>query len=339
MGIASSVLLALHLVCMNVVAAGPLVAAWLDRKASYGDKESQSAIRRLMALCCVLIPVGAVLGLGMGWLYWSDAYHEIVSRFGYRIRWGIIEFAFSAALIVLYTGWIWVRPRAGTGAWSVRTLLAVATSTNLLYHFPPLFSLMASAAAGDLSLEQDVDSATFRRLLMHGEVLALSTHFAIASFAVTGVALALLASGRWNALATNARIAVWGARMALVSTLCQLPAGIWLLMRIPASEQRRLLGGDIVAATLFVSALMGTFWLLHQLAAVAFGDTSRGTIRRATMALFLVVLLMTGTLQRGQRYATKMKPMAREQQDEKVVQFAVRASRAPEQPRRPHHEL
>jgi hypothetical protein len=129
----------------------------------------------------------------------------------------------------------------------------------------------------------------------------LTVHFAIASFAVTGVVLAVLGRAS-NERPTSGRVAILGGRLALISTLCQIPAGVWLMTQIPGSDQRRLLGEDVITASLFVTALLATFWLLHLFAAIAFGDTSAKTVWRAAAMLLAVVLLMTGTLQRGQRH-------------------------------------
>lgn len=297
--VAASIVLAIHLLCMNVLAAGPLLCAWLDRKSANQDQDYQAAVRFLAVASFLLAIVGALLGLSLGWLLWNDSYRDMLRQFHHRITWGIAEFLFSAVLIGIYTAWVWIRPAAQRGVWIGRSSIAVIASLNLLYHFPPLFSMMAGVATGEFQVRQGVDSATFRHLLVEGEVLALTMHFTLASFAVASMVLVVFGAGLIKSTATSRPGAICGARTALVTTVAQIPVGIWLLMQLPTGVQSQLLGADPLSATLLVSGLMATFWLMHQLAAVAFGDVSAPAVRRATAAMIIVVLLMTGVLRRG----------------------------------------
>lgn len=297
----SGIVLALHLVCMNVAAAGPLLCVWLDYRGARSDGDSQAAARYLANTCLNLLLVGGLLGMAQGWLHWNAAYRELLSRFAPRITWGIVEFGFSAVLLAAYAGWMTLRPVVGRPVYVARTMLAVLAATNLLYHFPPLFSMLAGAAAGQLEIGHVVNSAEFRRLLGRGDVLALAVHFIIASFAVSGTLLLAFGAGLvGRPAADRPRIAIGGGRIALVTTLLQLPVGVWLIVQLPANAQRRMMGEDPWSAALLIAALLTSFWLLHQLAAAAFGEVSRASARRTIVAMSTVVLLMAGVLQRAQ---------------------------------------
>jgi hypothetical protein len=312
--VVSTVVLALHLLCMNVATAGPVLAVWLDRKSAQADRPAQSAVQFLAWASCAAMLAGGALGVLLGWIHWNDGYRSLLAQFSARITWGIVEFLFSAALLAVYAAWVAARPAAGAAVWIARTLVVLLATTNLLYHFPPLFAMLASASAGQTPIHGAVNSAAFRRLLFEGDVVALTVHFTIASFAVAGMALAARDADRVEPAADDRpggpraerasyldepRIPRWGARVALAATLAQIPAGLWLLVQLPASGQRRLMGGDALSAALFTFALLVTFWLMHLLAAISFGDTSRTSVRRAALAMIAVVVLMSATLQRA----------------------------------------
>jgi hypothetical protein len=258
---------------------------------------------------------GALFGLAIGWLRWDAEYSSVLQRFSARIQWGIAEFAFSVLLMGGYAAWLSARPRTtAIGRWT-RSFLSLMATTNLLYHFPPLFALIAQAVAGRID-RVTVDSATFRRLISEGEVLALTAHFALASVAVSGVALIAFAwrqqAGGQPAVGSTGGltpprspgdddshlVAVWGGRIALGSSLLQIPVGVWLLLASPAASQQRLLGGDLAASALLVVSLVATLSLLHLLAAIACGDTSRRGLLRTIQVMAVVILMMSGVLQR-----------------------------------------
>ena len=86
--------------------------------------------------------------------------------------------------------------------------------------------------------------------------------------------------------------------MALAATVIQIPIGLWMIAQLPAGAQQQLLGGDLVSATLLIGAVCNVFWLLHLQAGVALGDLSSRTTRFNVLATVLVVVLMSGVLQR-----------------------------------------
>ncbi|MGE0758619.1 MAG: hypothetical protein AB7F89_05800 [Pirellulaceae bacterium] len=307
LGVVSSLILALHLLCMNLASAAPVLAVWLDRpRKSRIDTlpDIRGAVSYLAQLAIGGLSGGALLGLLLGCFRWSDPYHAVLSQFTPRIYWGVWELLFSAVLLFVYAAWVRSRPQASRAGWLLRSLVALIATTNLLYHFPPLFSMIAGVAAGHLRLDSAIDSTAFRRLLADGAVLSVSVHFAVASFAVAGTALLLRTRATGDDARATASAGVWGGRVALAATLLQIPVGLWMVVALAPSVQQRLMGNDPVAASLLIAAVLAMFWLLHVLAAAAFGDTSATTRRQAFLALVTVVVLMVGVLER-----TKVVPL------------------------------
>jgi hypothetical protein len=235
----------------------------------------------------------------VAWLEWTPGFwRELRELLPSRVYWGIWELGFSAALLAVQAAW-WTFFRGGTGARAGRSLIALLTATNLMYHFPPMFVVAAMLSAGEAAALGVIDDASFPRLIWQGEVAALTVHFWLASFAVAGVILALFALRRGPENGPPhqqpARVAVWGGALALVPTVLQIPVGLWIVVQLTPLRQNRLLG-DWAGMTLFGVAVLFALWLMHQLAALAIGDTQRRTILRAAILMATVVALMTAAL-------------------------------------------
>lgn len=290
--------LAPHLVCMNVASAGPLLCVLLDTWGGRHARDLQDAAQFVARAAVFMALGGLVLGMALGWLHWDAGYREAVHRFASRVQWGIVEFLFSMVLMAGYAIWLAARPQAGSAAKCVRSLVALIASTNLLYHFPPLFAILAGTVNGSFEIPAVVTSAEFRQLLVRGDIVAVSIHFALASIAVTGVLLIVYANRHRADEPGGGRVSMWGARAALLATLLQIPVGLWLLMQLPANIQRELLGGDLPASLMLLTSVLASIWLLHLLASVALGEGSSQAARRIAVVMLGVVVLMTGVLQR-----------------------------------------
>jgi hypothetical protein len=192
------------------------------------------------------------------------------------------------------------RPR---GRWWHR-LLAILASTNVLYHFPPLFTMLALMSTRPELAEAALDRSLYLSLFTDAETLARVTHHWLASITTAGVALLLLASRCRPRTQPDAhtesidRPATFAARVALLATALQLPAGIWLLLASPAKAQSQLLGGDMATTALFATAIFAMVLLLQSLATAAFGDNSRSTAIRTAALLLAVLLMMSFVLHR-----------------------------------------
>ena len=296
--ILSSIVLALHLMCMNIASAGPLVCVWLDWRSGRGDETARRAAKFLAWKSLVLLVVGGVFGLLVAAFFWNDDYHDLMHVFMYKIEWGAWELLFSLVIMSVYAALITRGAPSSLAGKLGRASLALLTGTNLLYHFPVLFIVISEVAGGYLEVPEKVDAAIFRSLMTESSVLARSVHFWLASFAVTGVSL--ISYGKWllrekEQQEAASQIAIWGARIALVPTVLQILVGVWVVSVLPPLMQQRLMGRDFVVASAFGLSIIGALWLMHQLSAVAFGDTKPRSLKMAIHLMYTVVILMTIT--------------------------------------------
>ncbi|MFO0820442.1 MAG: hypothetical protein U1A77_21025 [Pirellulales bacterium] len=307
MSVSIFILLALHLLCVNLASVSPLVGVWLE----WMDARGNAAARRLAPLLAwhgvISLVIGVCLGASMGWLLWNDRYREAVLQLGSRLHNGGAELVFSLALMIWHAWWC-SRPNSPSrrGRWG-RATLAMLAGTNLVYHFPVLMVILARLATGEDPTTDVLNSAAFRQRLIDPTVLARCVHFWLASVAVTGVWL-LAISWRWqgrladdqsegpNRLAEAHHVARWGARLALIPTLLQIPSGIWLLSTVSPLAQSRLLGGDLTATLAFGGSVLMALGFMHRLAAIGMGETSRPQLAQAIGLLVAIVTLMTYVL-------------------------------------------
>jgi len=279
-----------------------LVSAWLDWRGTEQKDLAYRAARFLSAQALVLLFIGAALGLMMAGLLWSDDYHRLMHAFMYKIKWAGWELLFSVALMGLHTLLLWRGPAMGTASRLCRAGVAMLAATNLLYHFPTLLLVISEMNAGYLPQPEAVDAKLFVGFMTEPSVLARSLHFLLASFAVTGVALVAYGARLKHVEAMKddgGRVATWGARLALVPTLIQIGAGIWVTTVLPTSMQQRLLGEDAMATMLFAGSIAAALYLMQQLTIVAMGDTSLAQLKRTVWLMFAVVLVMTVTARRS----------------------------------------
>jgi len=292
-------LLVAHLLCVNAASGGPLLGAWLDWRGKKDDAAAGAAVFLARASLAGFF-AGAVLGLLIGWLKWDADYRALwLGPLSYKLTGAIIEALFS--LVLMLGWWLWLpgKPGGRTLAVMARGLLAALAATNLLYHFPLLFSVAARLKADGQTTGPTIGGAAFRRLL-DAEAFALMTHVSLASVAMAGVLLIGLAL-RWQRHGETGKpeaeeaiaIGRTGARWALVSSLLQLPVGLWLLMALRPGAQSLLLGESTAGVLLFVASLIAALWLLNDLAHLALGDFTRRLALRAMIAMVLTVVLMT----------------------------------------------
>ena len=94
------------------------------------------------------------------------------------------------------------------------------------------------------------------------------------------------------------RVARWGAWIALIPSLAQMLVGPWLIAVLPPAAQQRLLGEDWPGMIMLGVSVIATFALLQDFASIALGEFQPTLIKRAMALLVLIVVLMTGTLNR-----------------------------------------
>jgi hypothetical protein len=295
-----SLLLAAHLMCVNVASGAPLVAAWLDWRGTRGDEAAAKGAAYLARASLLGLLVGAALGGFIGWLKWDAEYRALwTGPLSYKLHWAAVEAIFSLVLMVGW--WLWLPGRSGGSrlAMHARCLVALLASTNLLYHFPVLFSVAGRMfAAGDISGGR-IGGAEFRRLMIVDETPALAVHVVLASIAMAGMMLLGFAL-RWIKRGDRdgaAKAARWGGFWALAPSVAQLPVGLWTLLTLPAAAQSQLMGESVLGTALFIASLGTALWLINELVHVAMGELTRGLLIRAMTAMLITVVLMTAMQQ------------------------------------------
>jgi hypothetical protein len=285
-----------HLLLVDVAMAGPLVAAWLRWRA---DGEAADAVAgRLAMLSLWALAGGSLLGgglLAVRYLADDRAYFRAVAAIPVdRIWFALAELLFSFICLGAYLA-LWNRWRRRP---VLHGMLALAGSSNLMIHFPALFAVIAVVGSRRELAAASLDRGTYRRLLIDSEVLSRVAHVWLAAAAVTGIVVVMLALRTpLTDVSQSIRRQTMksGARLALAATLVQFPVGVWLVLEMPEAARGPLLGGDWLAAGLFVVSLLLSVQLLHLLGAIALGDTDVRQARRALACVSLLVLVMVGT--------------------------------------------
>ncbi len=299
-----SLVLAAHLVCVNIAAVGPLACIWLEVRARRTEQDTADALGKWLAhLCCKLLLVGMALGIALGWIAWQRGDTGLLVAlervpFG-RLQWGVAELVFYYACMLPYAVF-WSRLRKRR--W-IHRLLAIFAATNLLYHFPPLFVVIKNLS-GPTADAAPLSSREYLHMTMQPDVLSRVVHHWMAAVAVVGAAVMLQARRTTPDVGDKAsgdspepvgyiRAGAW---VALIATLLQIPVGLWVLLQAPATWRDQLLGGAWRPTALFVASMAAGLATLHALAAVAFGEVEQKQTRTAALLLLLTVLLMTATV-------------------------------------------
>src|SRR6478736_699498 len=88
-------LLALHLLCVNVASAGPLVCIFLEWREGRNDPLAGQVATYLGRISFWTLLLGGVLGLAIGALLWTDQYETLWTKtMAYKASWGIGEYFF-----------------------------------------------------------------------------------------------------------------------------------------------------------------------------------------------------------------------------------------------------
>jgi hypothetical protein len=297
-------LLAVHLLLVNVAMAGPFVCIWLEWRGTkrddiLADRTGERLARDVVWSLLIAMAIG-VLMLVVLWFRQDRAYFSAALAIPRSRLWfGLLELVLSLVLLAGYA-FAWKR-LSKRRIW--HRLLAVIAGANLAYHFPPLFTAIAYLADRSELRTEPISREAFRSLLVDRAVLSMSVHVWLASVAVVGVLLMFYALKlRKKSLPPNelgsqpARIAGWGAWLALVPTVLQLLVGVWVVIELPNSVRDGLLGNRLPLTLLFGVSLLVALRLMHVLASIALGDRTPRQLVSAIATMVLTVLLMTATL-------------------------------------------
>jgi hypothetical protein len=296
----TTLLLAVHLIAMNVASTAPLAGAWLRwRRHRLGEAPGSWRERAAWAIFCwslAGLAIGALAG-GAMLVAPSSGMRAALGRFPASAYWFAgAEIVFSGLCIAGCLG-LARRPKL---TW----LLAVATATNLLYHFPPLMAVLGELAADpSWAADETIDRPALRRLWQRPEVLSLWAHVALASVAI-GFAAALAACCRTannDSEGMDDRTARQLAGWALGATVLQIPIGLWMLLASDEAAQQSMMGANWLATIGLAGGVWVALGVMQSLAAIAWGGSDRRQVDRVCVLLALTVLLMSFTLRASRR--------------------------------------
>jgi hypothetical protein len=297
---ATTLLLAVHLLAMNVASAGPLAGAWLRRLSRRADDANSGLLERgaqaTFRWSLLGLAIGAITG-GAMLLAPSEGMRAALRRFPADAYWFAgAEVLFSAAC----TFGCCKLSRRPKLTW----LLAIVAATNLLYHFPPLMAVLGELAADPHWAEDEVlHRKALLSLWIRPEVLSLWAHFALASIAV-GFTSALAVCHRAVRNETEKiddRTTRRLAGCALGATALQIPVGIWLLLASDEASQQAMMGESWVATIGLAGGVWAALGVMQSLAAIAWGGSDRRQVNRACVLLAITVALMSFTLRASRR--------------------------------------
>jgi hypothetical protein len=323
-------LLASHLLLVGVAMAAPLVCIWLEWRFSRYDDAQAGALGRALARSSQWSLLGGILLglllLGLRWQFDDPSYLSAFGRLPRRRLWfALAELIFFFGCMGAYSA-LWVP----LGKWRfVHRLLAVAASSNLMFHFPAFFVIVSLLTTRAELTTVTLDNADYQRLLLDGEVLSRVAHVWLASFATTGIWLLWLGI-RHGAPNDAARQHLFkrAAAISLLPTLLQIPVGLWVLLQMPEDARQPLFGGDPWATLCLLASILLAFQLMHTLAAIMLGDHAPKQIRWSMAILTAVILLMVGARSRTHDRAAAMHDA------DGPAQFAFRVGR-PSEPTEP----
>ncbi|HCK40765.1 MAG TPA: hypothetical protein DHW22_03940 [Planctomycetaceae bacterium] len=285
--------LPVHLLAMNVACGAPLLCIWL-RRGEHDKSSARWSIGKSLAWFALgAYLLGLLTGGGLILLPSAEDLREAMGRFGNRTYW----FAGSELLFSFLALWAYARLWDQVRLWRwVHAILAVAATSNLLYHFPPLMIVLGKLARDPAwSVESVIERSHFLELMIQPEVLSITIHFGLASLAVAALfVLALWA--RNDTQTSQKRICRIAAAIAFFASLLQLPIGIWVLAALPQVGRSAILGEKIFVSVLFLASMIATFYLLQGLVKIALGDFTPFDCWRVFWLTVCLVFVMTITM-------------------------------------------
>ena len=179
-------------------------------------------------------------------------------------------------------------------------LLALLAATDLMYHFPPLFAMLALLDRRTELAGQTLTSSLYRTLLVDPQVMAMVAHVWLAAIAVTGILVMRLAAATRQPSDQTA-----GPRpyVVLAARWAGRVAGPIARGRVAAAghtgPQSRSLDGRRRRRIAAVRAGdRRHIWVAASFGRRALGDPAPGQIRRSLLLGLGIVLLMTAALDR-----------------------------------------
>ncbi|MBS0207847.1 MAG: hypothetical protein JSS27_02735 [Planctomycetes bacterium] len=294
--------LAGHLLLANLATGGPFVCLWLQRRASGGDVVAGRLVRQMAGWSLGALILAAATGL-MQMLLVAKVYPQVfyatvalIAPSRYYASAG--ELVFSILCYGVY--FALVGPglaTAGNGKRIGAGLLALLGALNTAWHFPTLFALLNVMSTRPEMWDQGPIKVTSG--LADGEVMALAIHFLFAAAAVAGLVLTTFAlqSRQQPPGDAERRYGRVGGLIAVVPTVLQIGAGLWLVMETAEPARKLIMGRDMRATAIFLMATVAALMLMHRLATLALGRQKPNVVRNAWSALIATVWMMCAVQQ------------------------------------------
>lgn len=308
MGLLLTLVLTSHLILVNLSMTGPLFSVWLDmwaiRRQDATIELTGKRMARWSLYALLLVILSGILMVFLLWYNSDQRLFQAAKQLHNRINQGICELVFSLICLTAYTCWNQTIQHHTTLTCGIRRLLAILAATNLLYHFPPLFIMLWQFQRDPHHIQEVLDGASFRSMMFTAEVCAFTLHYWLASLTTSAIVVLMITAGLGSSKSNrhfHQNLAISAGRVALAASVLQIPVGMWLLSVLPSTQQTDLLGNDLVSTLLLVTALLATWMLLQELAAIAWGDLHPSATWRSAIYLLVVILLMSGALIRSRR--------------------------------------
>ena len=189
-------LLLVHLSLAHWAAWGPLWGAacvW-SRRSNVRNLGKQTSISALLAL----LGAGLLGSIALVLCFFASPQEpfSLVMANLPRFRWWMIALEWLASLLLMLGAWPLLRGERIPGSSKVlATLLLLAASTNLLYHFPMFFAACHTAAEGISTenvkrLPERLTTAGLKQIRFSPQVLSLTCHHLLAGLAWSGIVFA-----------------------------------------------------------------------------------------------------------------------------------------------------
>ncbi|MFP6675412.1 MAG: hypothetical protein VB878_10090 [Pirellulaceae bacterium] len=289
----------IHLVLVGVGAVSPLVNIFYEWLESGSNSARYKLGNRLARFGIVAWVTGALFGLILGLISWSDSLSGSLQRLESKVNYGIIEYFFSLVLMVVYLAWRQRVENPGGVHRAMRCLIPLAAGSNSIYHFPVLFTVIGELQRRGLWNGEMIGASQFRQeWLVESIVWARTTHVVFAAVAFTGLVVLMIASRaeREEDESLYRVAALAGARLALVGVLGQVISGFWLIMTLESRQQSLLMGGDLWATSAFAGGVFLAFVWLHLLGLGIISPLKAKAVSHlALIGMFSMLLMVTAT--------------------------------------------
>jgi hypothetical protein len=264
----------LHLLPMNLILGGSFVAAWGAWRARRGaTTEGARRWRALAGDLAGLLPVSTAFTITLGiapLLFLQVLYGQLFYASSILMAWSWLALV-ALLLAGYYSAYGFSLGRGKYGEQRAARAIGSALCFSLIaFVFTNNMTLMLRPEI--MGTLYDADEHGLHLNLRDPQLAPRFLHFLIASFALTGLAVAFLGERRSRAEPeTGNWMRAFGTRLFAAATILQIAAGTWFLLALPEPARSLFLGGRAGDTVLLWSA-------------VAFAVLSMALVRRSLVA-------------------------------------------------------